>query len=42
MGNEDFLETVAIKMTELYSKETNSNYDENLKNKIYKLLKEEI
>lgn len=40
--NENFLETVAIKMTELYSKETNGNYDENLKNKIYKLLKEEI
>lgn len=37
----DFLEEVAIKMVELYSRETQKNYDENLKDKIYKLLKEE-
>lgn len=41
MGEIDFLETIAIKMTELYSRETKTNYDEELKNKIYKLLKEE-
>lgn len=41
MENEDFLETVAIKMAELYAKATNTNYDEDFKNKIYKLLREE-
>ena len=35
------LETVAIKMAELYSRETKKNYNEDLKNKIYHLLKEE-
>lgn len=39
--NEEFLETVAMKIAELYSKATNTNYDEDLKNKIYKILKEE-
>lgn len=36
----DFLEKVAIKMVELYARETQENYDEELKDKIYKLLRE--
>ena len=42
MGNIDHLEEIAIKMAELYSRETKTNYDEELKNKLYKFLREEI
>lgn len=41
MGNIDHLEEIAIKMAELYSRETKTNYDEELKDNIYKLLRGE-
>lgn len=41
MGNIDHLEEIAIKMTELYSRETKTNYDEELEDNIYKLLRGE-
>lgn len=42
MGNIDELETIAIKMIELYARETNTNYNENLKDKLYQFLRKEI